>query len=453
MRVALKFYRKKEALLIKRRGFTKIFPGWWLVFSGGIIAFWQQGYQSFGLSALFKPLSAELGFSRAATSVAASIGSLEGGLEAPVVGWITDKFGPRWLILGGIFFFGLSLILMNFIQSLWAFYLIWGVMLGTASNMTTTISLRTAISNWFVKKRGLAQSTQMTMASLSGVLVLPLIAWMLITQGWRMTCLIGGVIMWLVGLPLAWFFVKQRRPEYYGLLPDGASAEEKTADINQMVERGVKYAAEVEEVEFTLKQALRTPTFWLLILAQANRSVGGLAFNLHAIPFLTDRGVEPLVAAGMLSLRVLVSLPGKFIGGLIADRVSKRSMRFIMGAGFVVEGIGTAIFLLHPTLAMIYVWFILYGLGQGIGGAINSPMMGRYFGRKAFGSITGLSTALAAPTSIAAPIYFGWVYDTTGSYMIAFTLLAVGVGVSGILVALIPPPKPPAEITDVRKFV
>jgi len=423
------------------------------VLTGGILSLWGQGYQAYGLSALFKPIADELGFSRTAASVPASIGRFEGGFESPIAGWVTDKYGARWLILSGVFLIGLSLILMYFINSLWAFYLVWGVMLGTGQNIALTLPMRTTISNWFVKKRGLAQSTQMVFSGLSGVLVLPFIAWMIVTQGWRVACLVGGVVMLVVGLPLVWFFVKQRRPEYYGLLPDGATAKEETTDADQMIERGVKYATEVQEVEFTLKQALRTPTFWLMTVAQAGQSLAGPAFNLHAIPFLTDRGIDPLVAASMVSMRVLAGLPARMAGGLLADRFNKNHLRFIMGGAYLLQGIGIAVYLLHPTITMIFVWFILYGIGQGAGVAIVAPMKGRYFGRKAFGSILGVGTALMAPAGIIAPIYFGWTFDTTGSYVGAFTLVAVALAAAGILAALVPPPKLPAHITDVHKIV
>ena len=101
---------------------------------------------------------------------------------------------------------------------------------------------------------------------------------------------------------------------------------------------------------------------------------------------------------------------------------------------------------------MIYVWFIVYGIGMGLGFAFQA-LVARYFGRKAFGSIEGSLMMFMAPFSMVAPIYAGWVYDTTGSYITAFVLFTAALAFSGVLMALIPPPKPPAQITDVRKIV
>jgi sugar phosphate permease len=440
--------------LPKRTRFPKIFFGWWTVLTGGILALWAAGYQAYGFSALFKPIASELGFSRAATSIGSSIGRLEGGIEGPLSGWITDRFGPRWIVLAGVFIIGLSLMLMYFVSSMWAFLLVWGVILGTGANIGTSVPVDAAISNWFVKKRGIALGTKMVFSGLSGVVVLPLIAWLITNHGWRVTCLIGGVVMWVIGFPLAWFFLKSHRPEYYGLLPDGATVKEGAIEEGRMVDHGVKYAAEVKEVEFTLRQAMRTPAYWLLIVANAVHGLAMPVMNIHAIPFLTDPGIgmDPVKAAGMMSIYVGVSIPFRFIGGFFVDRIKRERLRFIVGGAYLLQALGFAVFLMNPTITMIYVWFVLYGIGMGVG-FVMSPMRGRYFGRKAFGSIQGTSMAFGTPVGVLAPIYAGWVYDTTGSYTTAFIVVAGLLAASCILMAFVFPPKPPAQITDVRNIV
>ena len=155
----------------------------------------------------------------------------------------------------------------------------------------------------------------------------------------------------------------------------------------------------------------------------------------------------------MMALYIGASVPARFLGGFIADRVSKGHLRFIKGGSYLLQAVGITVFLLNPTEVMIYFWFILYGVGMGVAMPITGLMRARYFGRKAFGSVQGISQALTTPIGIAAPIYVGWLYDTTGSYMFAFTLLAIAIGAAGIVSFFILPPKPPAEITDIRKIV
>ncbi len=442
-----------RGFLIKRRRSPKIFFGWWTVLATGINGMWAAGYHGYGFSAFFKPISSDLGFSRAVTSVASSIGSFEGGFEAPLSGWIADRFGPRWIILAGVLLYFVGYILMNFVNSLWAFYLVWGVIIGTGFNMGQTIPVDKAVANWFVKKRGLALSIRRMFSGLGGVVVLPLVVWLITTQGWRMTCVIGGLMMGFVGLPLIWFFVKQQRPECYGLLPDGAEVEEETGEVKQMIDRGTEYAAEVEEVEFTLRQAMRTPAYWLLIVAYASNTLVDPAIRLHAIPFLTDIGIDPLNAAGMMVIMYSASIPARLVGGIFADRLKRVRLRFLMVGAYLLQAAGMATFLLNQSIAMIYVWFILHGIGMGMSTSLLPLMTARYFGRKAFGSITGFSRVFMMPASIIAPVYAGWIYDTTGNYITAFTLFVALLAFSVLLMSLAWPPKPPAQVTDVRKFV
>ncbi len=439
--------------MIKRRRFPKIFFGWWTVVGGGFLALWGFGFHIWGFSALFKPLAAELGLTRAMTSVPAAVARLEGGFEAPVSGWLSDRFGPRVVILLGIFVIGLGLLLMYFINSFWSYFVVWAIIVATGSNFALTIPIEKAVTDWFVKKRGLAIGIRWVFTGSAGVLMTPLVAWLIITEGWRMACVTGGLVMLVVGLLLSWFCFKPHRPEYYGLLPDGAETEEEVAEARQMIERGVEYAAEIEEVEFTLRQAMRTPAYWLIAVSTAfdGMVVGTIIF--HSIPLLTDMGLDSVRAAALTGVLVIAMLPAMFSGGFFADRIKRGNLRFLMGGAMFMEATGITLFLLNPSIPMFCAWYALHYLGVGLGATIRSIMQGRYFGRKAFGSIRGITMLVTAPFGMLAPVYTGWIFDTTGSYTTAFIVFAVvlAVGATAILFAF--PPKPPARITDVDKFV
>jgi MFS family permease len=450
---------QRKDIHIKKIKFPKIFPGWWTVFGGGLLSLWGFGYNAYGISVLFKPISEEFHFNRATTSVASSIGRFEGGLEAPLTGWITDRWGARWVVLLGVFIMSLSLILMRYITSQWGYWLVWGLLLGTGSNIALSLPLDTSISNWFVKKRGLATSIKWVFSGLSGVLVMPLIAWMTKTYDWRTACTVGGIVMGAAGLPIAFFLIKPRRPEYYGLLPDGARiSEEVQASQEKMLERGAQYATEVQEVEFTVRQAIKTRIFWLLFLSQSIPGLVAPVMSLHCIPFLTDplpsgMGMEVIKASSIMAMMLFFSLPTRFIGGWVADRISINYTRYIMTVSLFLQGFSVLLFLLHRSEAMVYVWFILFGLGQGLGFSVGPFMRARFFGRKAFGSIQGITALFMTPIGVLAPVYAGWIYDTSGSYLFAFQLLSALLGVSVVLSLFLLPPKPPEKLTDFRSIV
>jgi MFS family permease len=343
---------------------------------------------------------------------------------------------------------------MKYIDSLWAFYVVWGVMMGTGFNIAAAMPINAAITNWFVKKRGLAIGIKRVLDGLSGVIVLPLVAWLIATQGWRMTCFIGGLVTLVVILLINWFGIKPRRPEYYGLLPDGAKVKEEAAEhASQMIDKGVEYASSVHEVEFSIKQAIRTTAFWILIIAAASHSLAAPVVSIHAIPFLTDMGINPTWAAYMMAMMVAVSLPFRFIGGIFADRVDKKNLRYILVSSNLIQAAGFGFFLLYQTTTMVYVWLILYGAGVGVGSTLNSLIVARYFGRKAFGSIYGILQLIVTPVGVLAPVYAGWTFDTTGSYNIAYGVVAMLLAISGALLFFVRPPKPPTHVTDIRQIV
>ncbi len=434
--------------------FANVFFGWWTVLATSFVTFWAHGYLTQGFSAMFKPIAYDLGLSRAVTSVAASIGRFEGGFEAPITGWVTDKIGPKWVIIFGCFFIGLGLILMNFIDSLWAFYLVWGGIAASGLNIGLSIPLNKAISNWFVRKRGIALSVRAVFQGMATIAVLPLVTGLVEAIGWRTTCVIGGLVMWVIGLPLIWFFVKPERPEYYGLLPDGATTESELAnDTNQMIKMGVEYAAGVQEIEFTLRQAMKTLAYWLLALAFAINGLVTSPIMIHGMPLLTDMGIDPVRAALMFSIAGAAAIPTRIASGFLADRVKKEHLRFILVGATLVIAVGVFSFLLNQTVAMAQVLLITFYIGFTANFILNTAIIARYFGRKSLGSIQGLTTMIMTPFAVLAPIYVGWIYDRTNSYLDALNVCMIIAIFAAILMLFARPPKPPVQITNVRKFL
>ncbi len=392
----------------------KPYFGWWIVIVTGVVSGLGHGFYNYGFSALFKPIASELGFSRAATSVAAGIGRLEGGLDAPITGWLVDRFGPKWVMVFGLSTMSLGLALMSCVSSLWSYYLVWGLITGIGLNVSLTIAVDKTITNWFVKKRGLALGIKFTFIGVIGMLVMPLIAALCGSHGWRTTCLIWAAVM-LCAAPFVGIFVRQKRPEYYGLLPDGAQLREDSgSEAGGVVGRGVAYASGFQETEFTLRQAMRTRAYWILVAVYAFQMVIAGGLTIHCIPFLTDMGIQPALAGSMMGIMIFSTIPTRFLSGFLADRVKRQHL--LLAGAFALDAIGFAAFILWPTIPTAYLFLILYGLGTGAPTTLILVMQGRYFGRKAFGSIMGTANLLRMPAAILAPVYSGWVFDRTGSY-------------------------------------
>ena len=429
--------------MIKRVKFPKIFFGWWINIVTAIISGLADSFSMQGASAMFKPIASDLGLSRAAASVVTGVRTLQSGVMFPIAGWLSDKFGPKWVIISGICIMGTGLVLMNFINSAWAYYVVWGVIMGTGHSLGLSVAIDTMLTNWFVSKRGRAFSVRFAIVGAIGVIVLPIIGWLIVTQGWRTTSLIWAGLVF-ASVPLALYFVRQKRPEYYGLLPDGAKIESGSeADRDAMIAKGVEYAAGFQEAEFTLRQALRTSSFWMLTVAWILHGIIFRGFRIHCIPFLTDMGISPIAAASMMAMMIFFAIPSRIFGGLIADRIRKEHLKFLLAVTFLFPAAGIMAFLLSQNIAGVYVFLILYGFGSGAFVPLDIVIRSRYFGRKAYGSIQGSSVIFSAPISFLAPVYTGWVYDSTGSYTIAFILFAALAAFAAFLMLLVRVPKPP----------
>ena len=426
----------------KKRGFN-VFFGWWTVIITGVSGGLSYGFYTLGISVFFKDIAAELGLSRAATSVAAGIGRLEGGITSPLIGWLSDKFGPKWWVVIGIGIAGVGLILMRYITDVWHYYVVWGVLTGIGLNIALTVAVDKALTNWFVRKRGLAQGIRFSIMSVFQIVALQFTTTLVLSQGWRMTSFIWGFII-LAFVPLAFAFIKQGRPEQYGMLPDGARVDLSKIDgKNDMVDLGIEYASDSGEMEFTFRQTMKTMTYWTLVVALGLQTVITGGFTIHIIPFLTDKGIEAAVASGLMGMMVFFTIPSRFFGGVIADRVPKNRLQFLLSGTMFLHVIGIGSFLVFQNTASMYVLLVCYGLSMGAGTPLLILILGRYFGRMAFGSILGTTLALFAPLGLLSPVYCGWVYDTTGSYNIVFVTFVIMAMVSTLVLLVLRPPKMP----------
>ena len=401
---------------------SRVFFGWWTVVVAGVVSGLGIGFYYYGFSALFKPIALELGITRATTSGAAGVGFMVGSFLAPLVGWIVDKFGPKLTILMGMLITIIGLILMNFVNSIWGFYLVWGLMLGLGVNLGLTIAIDKALTNWFVRKIGLAIGSKFALLGFICAITLPTVSWLVSKVGWRITCLIwAGIIT--AGIPFILAFVRNKRPEYYGLLPDGEeNGSHSERRMEPSIEEPGSYAPGFQTSEFSLRETMKTKAYWILILCSGTNFFVMTSFNTHCIPFLTEMNIDPVVAGEMMGIMLLFTIPSRFIAGVFADRVGKNRMNLLVGLPFFLQAIGFGAFLVNQSSFAIYVLLILYGIAHGLPTPLLIVLISRYFGRKAFGSIFGTCFLFGSPFALFSPIIVGWIFDTTDSYQIAFVL-------------------------------
>ncbi|MBI4311055.1 MAG: MFS transporter [Chloroflexi bacterium] len=408
----------------------KVFYGWWIVASGVMAGILRNGSFGMGAGAFFLPIAREFNTTRAAVSWAFSLIRIEGGLTGPIEGYLVDKFGPRRVMLVGWIVFGLGFILLSTVHTLPQFFVAF-VITSLGTSISGFLPTATTVVHWFSRWRGTAIGVVLAGNSFGGVLV-PLVALSIETFGWRATAAGSGVLMILAGIPLS--LVMRRRPEDYGMLPDGAAPGGAETGPSHTGSQDVRSLAgqEGEIPDLTVWQALRTPAFWLLASAHASGLTAWSAISVHLIPALVDSGLSETQAASIVGLQALIATGGRLLGGFLGDRYGQKR---VLAAAFLLQAAAMLVLAFASSWFHAVIFALLMGIGFGARGPLQTALRSILFGRKSFATITGAMEPLVMVGSVAAPVLAGMVYDVQHSYRIAFLLIAA-VNLVGVLFIL-----------------
>ena len=403
----------------------KMFYGWWMVGAGCGMQFVQGTLLLHSFGAYFAVLRDDRSWSKTELSGAAALHQLEAAVLGPLLGWFLDRFGPQWMIRIGVLVFGLGFILLSYIDSLLQFY---GAFIVTAlgASLCGFFPLNVALIHWFEKQRARAlASMQVGMAA--GGLSVPLIAWSLATWGWRATAFASGVLVIAICFPVS--FVIRRRPEDMGLRMDGGERNSETHGV-EFREKG-KTATR----DFTAREALRTPAFWLISLGHGFALFVVMGVNTHAITHMKEGlGYSIEAAAFAIMLQTVAQLCGVGIGAWIGDRYDKRRISALCMLGHMTGLLCLTYADIGGTTsaAMIVAYAILHGSAWGLRGPMMQALRADYFGRSAIGMILGLSFMIMVIGQIGGPMIAGIMADMTGNYRAGFTTLALLAGLGSL---------------------
>jgi sugar phosphate permease len=404
-----------------------IFYGWWIVAAGMLCMLLAGGIGFYTFGAFFIPIIDELGWSRTQLSLGMTIASVL-GLAAPLVGSWVDKYGARIVMAIGALITGSAFALLGLTQSLWYFYLMC-LILASGHFGILNIPVTKVVSNWFVKRRGLAIGITLTGFGLGGLFMLPLASQLIVIFDWRIAYNILGLIILVVLIPLSIFVIRER-PEEMGLLPDCRSADEP-------VKRASIEDAQVGS-SWTLSGALRTKTFWLIVGAFSLAYFGTAAVSAHAIPFFQDMGVSPQLAATMLATVTGVSILSRVAAGYITDRVS---IKYVTIFALLLQLLALVILLEADSTAIFWAFVVVFGLAMGAMFAVEPLMVSKYFGLTSFGAIYGGLWALEAAGWAGGAPLAGYIFDVTGSYDLAFIVFIAATLLAMALISLVKPAK------------
>ena len=388
------------------------FYGWTILFAAGSSMVVRNATASLTLAVFIFPMSEDLGWSRTLIAGAASLGGLVATVASPLVGWALDRYGARAILTVSVLILGLSTVSLAWATVPVAFYLAYGlgrVIFSSPLNIGPSV----VVSRWFVRRRGRATGILFLSHSL-GMITFPLIAGLVIKyRGWEDAWAVLGVLVWILALGPVSMLVRQS-PESVGLLPDG--------DPPQQTDEGKEAAAAAEEPNWTLREAARTPTLWLLAMATGSLFLLQSGTNIHQGAYFLDQGLGVGISAASLSLNAVFTGLGSIFWGWLVDRVP---VRFTYAGVALMMAVALVLFPMADTTAEALVVASIFG--TAVGGILVVPVVAyaNYFGRRSLSVIRGVTEPFVSLGQAIGALFSGIIYDVTGSYKDAFLILAI----------------------------
>jgi len=395
----------------------KIFHGWYIV-GVAILSNASASIGNYAFGLFIDPMGQSLGWSRTAMSWSLTIRSLLSMIVAPVLGPFVDrKHGAKSIMAGGGVVLGVGLILISGVQHLWQFYLLFGIASGVATvAVGPQLVTPTIISKWFIRKRGRAVAISTVGNNVGGVVFIPLAAYIILNHGWRAAWLVIGVLAFVFITPLSLLFVR-RMPEDIGLLPDGDVSREETQFAGTTDSGNLRI-----EDDWPLKDAIKTPTLWLIVIACTLGGVGFGGLPVHVIPALVDKGYSLSYASGLITLFSFLVIVCKPVWGFLGERIQ---VRYLMMASFLIAAAGVGVLVPEDIGSYVLLFPVVYAVGISGYLPLMNVIWADYFGRSHLGAIRGLVMPITQVSMAFSPVGTGYIFDTRGDYFVAFIIYIV----------------------------
>jgi MFS family permease len=407
--------------MVNLAGLRRVYYGWVLVLILALTETTSWGILYYAFTVFLTPMQEELGWSRAAMTGAFSLALLLSGLAGIPIGRWLDRHGTRLLMTLGSCAATLLVLAWAGVHSLTMFYLIWaGIGVTLAAVLYEPAFF--VVATWFVRQRGRALTVLTFLAGLASVIYIPLAGWLVQRQGWRgALCTLAAVLA--VGTIPLHALALRRRPEDLGLTPDGAPASTPEHTAETAPAYGVPLGA-----------ALRDAAFWWLSMAFFLGQLATAAVAVHLVPYLIDSGYAPEFAAVTTGLIGVMALPGRLIFTPLGDRLPRHQVTACL---FLVQTIALLVLLLGHSVAGVYAFVILFGMGFGAMTPARAALVADLYGPAHYGQINGLLALFVTGSRALAPVSAGAVHDWAESYDPMLWGLLVASAIATVAVLLV----------------
>ena len=428
--------------MTKTNAKTRTFYYGWIVVAGAWLMYMlNQAAFTWGFTVFVEPLGAEFGWSRTAIAFAWAMSLGWGLLLGPLFGACFDHYGTRAVIVIGGLCGGIGWLLMPLAKSYSTFAACFVLLVGTGINGALGPSTGSAaIAQWFKIRRSLALGIYYTGSGGAGLLLIPAISALTATHGWRFGAVMLGVSALLLTAVVA--PMMRHRPEPHEQEGGPRSEQPPSAPRFSALTRwrpAPRYNMQAER-EFTLSEALRHSPFWLFTAAIFLRYVGMGITQVHQLPHMLARGIDPAIATAAISVSLIVNIPSRVAIGWLGDIYSKRWLLNLLSiaAGFALVALALA----GPeSTALVWTYAVLWGVGLAML-PLQAAWVADTYGRTAYGTINATSNSFALFGRVVGALGAAFAYDVLGTYTGVMLLGAAGFAIGAVLLLLLPAPRP-----------
>jgi len=386
-----------------------VFYGVWIVAGCFILLFLFAGAGFYSFSIFIKPLEAYFGWSRAAISLTMSIHMMVSGLAGPFLGKLIETYGPKKIMTLSALAAGACFISVSFTNSLWYFYMTYGLLAITSSGVGF-IPVSSVLARWYIRRRGTAIGFAMVGIAVGGLLMAPLVGQITYHFSWRASFVFLGLLVWLLALPVT-FFVIIGSPADMGLMPDGDQVD--TGEESQSLHGTANSSLTPADEGWPLRAALRTRSFFWVGLTFLLAPLGQMGVLQHQVPLIIEAGISEATAATALGLTAGLGGLGKLSFGRISEILPFHYAAMLC---FGLQAIGVFVLLNTQSVAMVWVYVMIFGFAMG-GVIVLLPLaVGHFFGLASFAVIMGLMSLIQAVGCASGSLISGLIYDSLGSY-------------------------------------
>ncbi len=408
---------------------SRIYYGNWLIVAGFVTQFVSVGAMNYAIGAFMLPMTTELGWTRAEFILPRSLGQFVMAITGFYIGGHVDRRGARPFMLVGLSILSFALFALSFVSSWWQWVVLNGVVLTVGAALIGSLVVNVTLSKWFVENRGLAIAWSSMGVSFAGIGVTPAVTRIIDTFGWRTGWQAMAAATLLLTLPAA--MMMRRAPEDHGWFPDGKTRAQLAAG------GGARAQADFDS-SMTRQQALRTPTFYMMVFAFSMFQVLIPVVLFQAIPFMTDAGYSRATAALMITIASVPALLTKPVWGWLIDRMNPKPL-----AAFSVMLSGAALIMIVFSVqarseTWEYVAFLLLGVGWGGTIPMQEVIWASYFGRRYLGAVRSAALPFALILGAGGPLAVAHYHDVVGNYDGAFLFVAGMSIVAGFLIMALP---------------